>query len=100
MQNDEKFESGECNPGIDSGHGPEYMVHWRLQIDPQKVHYLKYVLEGYDNTAIVSTLDNHLGIVDLSIAPGSEGLVQELLSAIANVIGLKKINVQDGRTAT
>lgn len=94
MQNDEKFGSGECNTGTDSGDGPEYMIHWRVQINPQRVHYLKYVLEGYDNTAIVSTLDSHLGIVDLSIAPGSEGLVQELLSAIEKVIGLKKIDVR------
>ncbi|MFH1146788.1 MAG: DUF4911 domain-containing protein [Pseudomonadota bacterium] len=86
--------------GIGVDRGPEFMTHWRLQIDPQRVHYLKYILEGYDNTATVSTLDHQLGIVDLCIAPGSEALVRELLSSMKNAIGLKRIETKGSKATS
>jgi len=34
-----------------------------LRIDPQRIGYLKFILEGYDNMALVTTINAKEGIV-------------------------------------
>ena len=34
-----------------------------LRISPDKFHYLKFILEGYDNLAILSSYQNYAGVV-------------------------------------
>ncbi len=65
------------------------MTNWKIQIDPRQVHYLKFILEGHDNLATMSTIDSRQGIVELYIPSGNEDLVRELLVAIKTEIGLK-----------
>jgi len=71
------------------GTGKIHMASWKIQIDPRQVHYLKFILEGYDNLATMSTVDRRQGIVELYIPSGNEDLVQELLASIKTEIGLK-----------
>ncbi len=69
-----------------------HMTNWKIQIDPREVYYLKFILEGYDNLATMSTVDRQQGIVELYIPSGNEDLVRELLVAIKTEIGLKTEN--------
>lgn len=66
-----------------------HMTNWKIQIDPRQVHYLKFILEGHDHLATMSTVDRRQGIVELYIPSGNEDLVRELLVAIKTEIGLK-----------
>lgn len=36
-----------------------------LQIDPGRIHFLKFILEGYDNLALLSTRDRRTGLVEV-----------------------------------
>lgn len=36
-----------------------------IRIAPEKFHFLKFIIEGYDNLAIISSEDNKAGIVKL-----------------------------------
>lgn len=36
-----------------------------LRIAPDKFHFLKFIIEGYDNLAIISSEDNKAGIIKL-----------------------------------
>lgn len=54
-----------------------------LAISPNRFHFLKFVLEGYDGLAILSSVDGKAGTVRLRYPVESEPLLFELLSALA-----------------
>lgn len=42
---------------------PPRIVEWPLLIRPEKISWLRFIFEGYDNLAIVSTLSADKGLV-------------------------------------
>lgn len=58
-----------------------------LRIRPDRFHYLKFILEGYDNLAILSAQDCRAGLVVVRYPPAMAGDFYALLSAIAASLG-------------
>lgn len=56
--------------------------HLYLRIAPDKFHFLKFILEGYDNLAILSSVDNHNGVVLIRY---TEPMQQELLQLLTDL---------------
>ncbi|WP_163336713.1 DUF4911 domain-containing protein [Desulfopila sp. IMCC35008] len=54
-----------------------------LRIAPDSFHYLKFILEGYDNLAILSSVDMKKGVVRLRYSSGLESEMFKLLKSIA-----------------
>ncbi len=54
-----------------------------LRISPSRFHYLKFILEGYDNYAILSSYDNKNGIVLLRFPQDLSREMYILLGEIA-----------------
>ncbi len=54
-----------------------------LRISPDKFHILKFILEGYENLAILSSHDMAKGIVRIRYISDSDRDVFELLSSLA-----------------
>lgn len=54
-----------------------------LRISPDCFHYLKFILEGYDNLAILSSHDMKKGIVRIRYISSSEADLIHLLASIA-----------------
>ncbi|MGL1932927.1 MAG: DUF4911 domain-containing protein [Desulfotalea sp.] len=54
-----------------------------LRIAPSKFHILKFILEGYDNLAILSSEDGKAGIVRLKYPEESRKDVFALLADVA-----------------
>lgn len=52
------------------------------QVDKSKISYIRWIVESYDGMAIVSTIDSVHGIIELKIAPGCEGTVDELIHSL------------------
>ena len=57
-------------------------------IDPSRFHFLKFVLEGYDNLAVLSSHKSKEGIVRIKVAEESRHDLMLLMSEIS--ILLKK----------
>jgi hypothetical protein len=55
-------------------------------IDPGRFHFLKFILEGYDNFAILSSIKGKEGIVRVKTSRESFTDVMILISSIASVI--------------
>ncbi|PHR26949.1 MAG: hypothetical protein COA36_10865 [Desulfotalea sp.] len=53
-----------------------------LRISPNRFHYLKFIVEAYDNIAILSSVDGREGIVVLRY---SEGHKKELFGLLASI---------------
>ena len=50
-----------------------------LRINPGRFHYLKFLLEGYDNLAVLSSVDSKEGVIKLRCPPG---MVTELMAIL------------------
>jgi len=53
-----------------------------LKISPERIHFLKFILEGYDGLAILSTVNAGQGIVRILYPPEIESDLNELLRTI------------------
>ena len=53
------------------------------RIAPDRFHYLKFIIEGYDNLAVVSSISSRHGIVRLRCSSQSLPELVRLMAAIA-----------------
>jgi len=61
---------------------------WLFRVDRKEIHYIRYTLESYDGMAVVRTLDPRAGLIEVTIAPGCETEVRELVDALREQEGL------------
>ena len=54
----------------------------RLRISPERIHFLKFILEGYDGLALLSTENSGQGLVEIRYPPEIESDLKELLQSI------------------
>ena len=54
-----------------------------LRISPSRIWYLKFILEGYDGLATLSTIDQEKGIVLLRFPESSQKILVALLERLA-----------------
>jgi hypothetical protein len=50
-----------------------------FRINPRRFHYLKFLLEGYDNMAVLSSVDSRQGVVRIRCP---EGMITELFALL------------------
>ena len=50
------------------------------RVDRSRISFVKFILEAYDNVAVLSTVDPRRGLVQIRIAPGCENLVAGILA--------------------
>jgi len=58
-------------------------VHCFLRIAPQRIHYLKFILEAYDGLALLSTVDSRQGLVSVHYHRAAHTELFELLVDLA-----------------
>ena len=63
----------------------------RLEIDKRDIAYLVSLFEGYDSLAVVRTLDNSRGLVELMVAPDFLDDTRRLLDALKEEMPLKLV---------
>ena len=52
------------------------------RVDRREISFLKFILEAYDNVAVMSTMDPHQAVVQVTIAPGCETLVDGIMNSL------------------
>lgn len=62
-----------------------------LRIERKQIAYLKFILEGYDGMAVVSTADPAAGVIALDIGPGCEDDVNLIINALSREIRIEEI---------
>jgi len=50
-----------------------------FRIDRRQLAFIKFIFEGYEGIAVISTLEPELGIVQMIIAPGCEETADMIL---------------------
>jgi len=69
-------------PGQNGNNKMQNLQKLCLRISPNKFHLLKFILEGYDNMAIISSLDSKKGLI---IVRYPEELSRDLFNLLASV---------------
>ena len=54
----------------------------RMEVAPDRIHFLKFILEGYDGWALLSTVDSRQGLVEIRYPDGIES---ELIKLLHNI---------------
>ena len=57
-----------------------------VSINPERIYFLKFILEGYDGLAIQSTIDAKSGIVEIRYPPEMENDLQLLLAELKPIL--------------
>ena len=63
-----------------------------FKVDRREIHFLRFTLESYDGMALVSTIDPYVALIEVSMAPGCERQVLELIDALRKDEGLRISN--------
>jgi len=63
-----------------------------LQIPPEEIAFLSFILESYEGVAIARTVDPHKGLVELMVSPDYEEEIGEILKDLSQQFPIKESN--------
>ena len=58
------------------------------RVERSEISYVRFTLESYDGTALVSTLDPHAAYIRVIVCPGGEALVDEITASLVRDEGI------------
>ena len=63
-----------------------------IQIPPQEIAYLSFIIESYEGVAVVRTIDPHEGLVELMVPPHFREELNTILTDLAREFPIQKIS--------
>ncbi len=67
------------------------LVETYYRIEPGRFHYLKFILEGYDNLAVISAVSQYHGVVRLRCAAETLSELIVILAGLAPAIKRRQL---------
>ncbi len=68
------------------------------RVERRTISFIRFILEGYEGLAVLTTLDRGKGIVVFSIAPGCEPEMDNLLAELGKDIVVRRMPVPPKET--
>ena len=62
------------------------------RVDRCQISFVKFILEAYDNTTVMSTVDPRHAVVQVTIAPGCETMVDGIMTSLAGDVGVVPVD--------
>jgi len=72
---------------------PKTTVKRYYRVDRGQIHFLKFVLEGYDGIAVLRTIDPQEGLIVLQIGPGCQSMVDMIIQDLQRHIRIERIGL-------
>ena len=66
------------------------------RVDRCQISFIKFILEAYDNLAVMSTLDANHAMVQIAIAPGCETMVDGIINSLAGEFEVVLLDQTEG----
>lgn len=57
-----------------------------LRVNPQDIAFINKIFEGFDNLALVTTIDNKQGLLKINVTPDTKEDVLEILNKLPRMI--------------
>lgn len=67
----------------------------RYRVDRSQISFIKFILEAYDNVAVMSTIDPRQAIVQIAIAPGCETMVKGIMDGFSEEFEVVPVDVAE-----
>jgi hypothetical protein len=61
-----------------------------IQIPPEEIAFLSFILESYEGVAIATTVDPHKGLVELMVSPDYQEDMREILKDLSQQFPIKE----------
>lgn len=65
-------------------------IQWQIEVDKKDIAYIVSIFDGYENLAVVRTLDASRGLIELLISPDYLEDTQKLIDALAKEIPFRR----------
>ena len=67
-------------------------IQWQIEVDKKDIAYIVSIFDGYENLAVVRTLDSSRGLIELLISPSYLEDTRKLIDALSKEIPLRLLN--------
>ena len=57
-----------------------------LRVNPQNIAFINKIFEGFDNLALVTTIDNKQGLLKINVTPDTKEDVLQILNKLPRMI--------------
>jgi hypothetical protein len=74
---------------------PKTTVKRYYRVDRGQIHFLKFILEGYDGVAVLRTIDPQEGLVVLQVGPGCQSVVDMIIKDLERHIRIEPVELMD-----
>ena len=74
---------------------PKTTVKRYYRVDRGQIHFLKFILEGYDGVAVLRTIDPQEGLVVLQVGPGCQSVVDMIIKDLERHIRIEPVELTD-----
>jgi hypothetical protein len=65
-------------------------IQWQIEVDKKDIAYIVSIFEGYDNLAVVRTVDASRGIIELMISPDYLEDTRRLVQSLSEEIPFRR----------
>jgi hypothetical protein len=67
-----------------------------IQIPPEEIAFLSFILESYEGVAIARTVDPHEGLMELMVSPDYQEEMREILKDLSRQFPIKESTLAKG----
>ena len=67
-------------------------INWRYEVDKKDIAYLTGVFEAYDEFAVVRTVDQNRGLIELLMSPDYVDDVNRLIAALQKELPIRRLS--------
>jgi hypothetical protein len=68
-------------------------IQWQIEVDKKDIAYIVSIFDGYENLAVVRTLDSSRGLIELLVSPSYLEDTRKLIDALSKEIPLRPLNL-------
>ena len=68
-------------------------IQWQVEVDKKDIAYIVSIFDGYENLAVVRTLDASSGLIELLVSPDYLEDTRKLIDALSKEIPIRPLNL-------
>jgi hypothetical protein len=69
-------------------------IQWQIEVDKKDIAYIVSIFDGYENLAVVRTLDASSGLIELLVSPDYLEDTRKLIDALSKEIPLRPLQLK------
>ena len=68
-------------------------IQWQIEVDKKDIAYIVSIFDGYENLAVVRTLDASSGLIELLVSPDYLEDTRKLIDVLSKEIPIRTLNL-------